>query len=98
MIIAENAQKFKSTYAAAMEFNKKKRLSLTLEESLEFYIEEHCFELNQEECFLKIKSALHLDALRSIADIWFRKLDKKKHLVWLHGENNSGKSTIIKYC
>ena len=81
-----------------MEFNKKKRLSLTLDESLEFYLEENCQELNQEECFEKVRSADHLPALRSIADIWFRRLDPKKRLVWLHGENNSGKSTIIKYC
>ena len=75
MIIAENAAKFKATYAAAMEFNKKKRLALTREESLEFYIEENCQELDPEECLEKVKSALHLPALRSIADIWFWKLD-----------------------
>ena len=47
MIIAENATKFKATYAAAMEFNKKKRLSFTKEESLESYIEENCQELDE---------------------------------------------------
>ena len=72
------------------------QISMTLEETLMDYIEEHCDGLDPVECIRKVRAANHGGFLEAVVRIWFTRPDPKKRLVWLHGERNSGKSEFIK--
>jgi len=42
-----------------------------------------------------IEKSGHLLCLQAIYRIFFERKDPKKNLVWIHGEPNSGKSSLI---
>ena len=43
-----------------------------------------------------VDEAGHGDFLRATHEIFIERKDPKKHLVWLYGKRNAGKSTFIK--
>ena len=84
-------------YDAALNYNKVFRPSFTLFETLADYNDENCSELNKAECYDKVINADHGDCMHAVNNVWFKREDPKKHLVWLYGKRNSGKSSFIKY-
>ena len=59
------------------------------------YIEEKCSDVDILLSAELLRGAGHWECLEAVANVFFRKTDKKKHLVWLNGEANTGKSSFI---
>ena len=84
-------------YDAALAYNKVFRPEFSLIESLLDYNDENCVDLDAGECYRKVVNAEHGGCLIALNNVWFKRADPKKHLVWLYGMRNSGKSSLIKY-
>ena len=52
-------------------------------------------ETTNEACVTAISEAGHYKILKAVHEIFFKRQDKKKRLVWLHGPRNTGKSSFI---
>ncbi len=66
----------------------------TLEETLDrFTAAQECL---VDDPVKAIDDARHGEVLRAVYSIFFERKDPKKHLVWLYGRRNTGKSTFIK--
>ena len=66
----------------------------TLEETLEKFTSENDCEVDDP--VKAVDDAGHGEFLRATHEIFIERNDPKKHLVWLYGKRNAGKSTFIK--
>ena len=51
--------------------------------------------MSGEECFEVISKAGHKNILIKCHDVFFKRKEKKKRLVWIYGPRNTGKSSFI---
>ena len=62
------------------------------------YLEEHQDKVDASNDYIKkITDAGHGDCLEAIYNIFIKRKDAKKNLVWLYGAPNSGKTTLINH-
>jgi hypothetical protein len=94
-ILIDRKNKFAEIEDSCTFFKKGNHLTFSLSETLDCYLEDDPAPISGKECLAVIAKAGHLDILTKCHDVFFRRKDTKKRLVWLYGPRNTGKSSFI---
>jgi hypothetical protein len=87
--------KFKDYYSIKQEVYGDGAEERSMHESLHSYISKNPTVQNGQECLQIVYDTLHKDILDAVVDTFFKRIDTKKHCVWLTGSTSSGKSSFI---
>lgn len=95
-LLIDRKKKFEELEEGCRYFTEDHDVKFSLGETLDSYLLDNPLrEVTGEECVKMISEAGHYNILKAVHDIFFKREDKKKRLVWLHGPRNTGKSSFI---
>jgi hypothetical protein len=94
-ILIDRKNKFMELEDGCKFFKKGNELQFSLSETADCYLEDDPAHISGKECLEVISKAGHLEVLTNCHDVFFKRKDKKKRLVWLYGPRNTGKSSFI---
>ena len=95
-LLCKHKKKFDDFESNIKDLTKQNILKFSLEVTVDNFIQENPLGISGEECLKMITAAGHLDILNKCHDVFFKRKDKKKRLVWIFGPRNTGKTSFIR--